>query len=184
MKKFAAALAASALAALALVAPASAASAAADPYAPTVCDVQVSSTEVRSGEPFTVTVTADLASIISVTFNGETKKSPSEVTTFEAEFIAPRVQSDRQYPVSVSCGTTDGSLAGVTVLGPGGGSDGDADADADGGSVNAAADSDTDAGDAAGILPGTGGTDFWLLVLGAGLVLAGLGTVVVRRRRS
>ncbi len=199
MKKIAAALAATALAALALVAPISPAAAYPDP----VCTVSVSSTQVRAGEPFTVTVTSDIPADLTATYRGVTR-SASQTLQLVAQFVAPQTDRDLQTTVTTTCNGQPGSTAGVTVIGSGGGggddadADGGADSDADGGvnadadggvnadagNTDAAADADADAGDANGILPGTGGTDFWLLVLGALLVIAGVGTVVARRRRS
>ena len=176
MKKIVAALVASALAAFALVGPVSPASAAglasADaPYPPTVCDLQLSKTRVAPGETFTATVTSDQPTVITVSYEDQ---SFSEDDTMElvATFTAPAASSTRSTQVVATCGDLGAVSAEVLVV-VGGGDDGDA-----------AADADADAGDAAGILPGTGGTDLWLLVLGALLVLAGIGAVVQRRRSS
>lgn len=173
MKKIVATLVASALAAFALVAavpPASAAGlASADaPYPPTVCDLQLSKTRVAPGETFTATVTADQPTIITVSYEDQSF-SKDDTTKLVATFTAPAASSTRSTQVVATCGDLGAVSAEVLVVVGGG---------------DAAADADADAGDAAGILPGTGGTDLWLLVLGALLVLAGIGAVVQRRRSS
>lgn len=170
MKKFAAALVASALAAFALVAPVSPAAAVDGPYPAAQCDVQVSSTTVRSGEPFTVTVRVinDIAADLSATYRGTTR-SKDDTLELKAEFVAPRTDRDLRTQVTTTCDGEPGSVADILVLGSDGADDGIGDADAD-------------AGDANGILPGTGGTDLWLLLLGVLLLLAGVGAVVQRRR--
>lgn len=174
MKKIAAALVASALATFALVGPVSPAAAVdlpiptESPYPLTVCDLQLSKTRVAPGETFTATVTADQPATITVSY-GDQSFSEDDTLELVATFTAPNVASTRTTRVVATCGDLAAVSADVLVLV--GGDDGDA-----------AADSDADAGDAAGFLPGTGGTDLWLLVLGALLVLAGLGAVVQRRR--
>lgn len=171
MKKIAATLVATALAAFALVAPATVASAVTYPAAQ--CDIQVSSTTVRSGEPFTVTVRVvnDVPADLSATYR-DTTRSKDDTLELVAQFTAPRTSRNLTTQVTTTCDGQPGSIADILVLGDGAGDGGDA-----------AADSDADAGDANGFLPGTGGTDLWLLILGALLVLAGTGAVV-RRRRS
>lgn len=173
MKKIAATLVATALAAFALVAPATVASAVTYPAAQ--CDIQVSSTTVRSGEPFTVTVRVvnDVPADLSATYRGTTR-SKDDTLELVAQFTAPRTTRNLDTQVTTTCDGQAGSSADILVLGDGAG-------DGDGG--DGVADSDADAGDANGILPGTGGTDLWLLILGALLVVAGTGAVV-RRRRS
>lgn len=175
MKKIVATLVASALAAFALVAAVSPASAAglasADaPYPPTVCDLQLSKTRVAPGETFTATVTADQPTIITASYEDQSF-SEDDTMKLVATFTAPSATSTRTTRVVATCGDLGAVSAEVLVVV--GGDDGDA-----------AADADADAGDAAGILPGTGGADLWLLVLGALLVLAGIGAVVQRRRSS
>ncbi len=237
MKKHLAALVASVVAAVGLVALPSATLAPAQgatvPYPVLVCDIQVSKTRVAPGETFTATVTADVPTTITATYEGQTR-SASKTTKLVATFTAPQVTRSTSTTVRAICGDKAGSGAEVIVA-PSGGSDGDGgaqgdadadggsqgdadvsadggsqgDADADGGSqgdadvnadglgsqgdadVNAGgagtdgvADADAGTEDRNGILPGTGGTDFWLLVLGALLVLAGVGAVVARRRRD
>jgi LPXTG-motif cell wall-anchored protein len=177
MKKIAAALVASALAALALMGPASPAAAVDGPipteapYPPTVCDLQLSKTRVAPGETFTATVTADQPTTITVSYEDQ---SFSEDDTLElvATFTAPSTTSTRTTQVVAACGDLAAVSADVVV------------AVGDGGAVDAAGDADADAGDASGILPETGGTDFWLLLLGALLLAAGVGAVVQRRRSS
>ena len=175
MKKIVATLVASALAAFTLVAAVSPASAAglasADaPYPPTVCDLQLSKTRVAPGETFTATVTADQPTIITASYEDQSF-SEDDTMKLVATFTAPSATSTRTTRVVATCGDLGAVSAEVLVVV--GGDDGDA-----------AADADADAGDAAGILPGTGGADLWLLVLGALLVLAGIGAVVQRRRSS
>jgi LPXTG-motif cell wall-anchored protein len=247
MKKHLAALVASVVAAVGLVALPSATLAPAQgatlPYPVLVCDIQVSKTRVAPGETFTATVTADVPTTITATYEGQTR-SASNTKKLVATFTAPQVTRSTSTTVRAICGDKAGSGAEVVVA-PSGGSNGDggsqgdsdadggsqgdadadggsqgdadvsadggsqSDADADGGSqgdadvnadglgsqgdadVNAGgagtdgvADADAGAEDRNGILPGTGGTDFWLLVLGALLVLAGVGAVVARRRRD
>lgn len=174
MKKIAATLVATALAAFALVAPATVASAVTYPAAQ--CDIQVSSTTVRSGEPFTVTVRVvnDVPADLSATYR-DTTRSKDDTLELVAQFTAPRTSRNLTTQVTTTCDGQPGSIADILVLGDGAG-------DGDGGS-DGVADADADAGDANGFLPGTGGTDLWLLILGALLVLAGTGAVV-RRRRS
>ena len=171
MKKIAATLVATALAAFALVAPATVASAVTYPAAQ--CDIQVSSTTVRSGEPFTVTVRVvnDVPADLSATYR-DTTRSKDDTLELVAQFTAPRTSRNLTTQVTTTCDGQPGSIADILVLG---------DAVGDGG--DGVADSDADAGDANGILPGTGGADLWLLILGALLVIAGTGAVV-RRRRS
>lgn len=237
MKKHLAALVASVVAAVGLVALPSATLAPAQgatvPYPVLVCDIQVSKTRVAPGETFTATVTADVPTTITATYEGQTRTA-SNTKKLVATFTAPQVTRSTSTTVRAICGDKAGSGAEVIVA-PSGGSDGDGgsqgdadadggsqgdadvsadggsqgDADADGGSqgdadvnadglgsqgdadVNAGgagtdgvADADAGTEDRNGILPGTGGTDFWLLVLGALLVLAGVGAVVARRRRD
>ncbi len=234
MKKHLAALVASVVAAVGLVALPSATLAPAQgatlPYPVLVCDIQVSKTRVAPGETFTATVTADVPTTITATYEGQTR-SASNTKKLVATFTAPQVTRSTSTTVRAICGDKAGSGAEVVVA-PSGGSNGDggsqgdsdadggsqgdadadggsqgdadvsadggsqSDADADGGSqgdadVNAGgggtdgvADADAGTEDRNGILPGTGGTDFWLLVLGALLVLAGVGAVVARRRRD
>ena len=215
MKKHLAALVASVVAAVGLVALPSATLAPAQgatvPYPVLVCDIQVSKTRVAPGETFTATVTADVPTTITATYEGQTRTA-SNTTKLVATFTAPQVTRSTSTTVRAICGDKAGSGAEVVVA-PSGGSNGDGgaqgDADADGGSqgdadvnadglgsqgdadVNAdgagtdgVADADAGTEDRNGILPGTGGTDFWLLVLGALLVLAGVGAVVARRRRD
>ncbi len=236
MKKQLAALVATVVAAVGLVALPSAtlsAAQAAVPYPVLVCDIQVSKTRVAPGETFTATVTADVPTTITATYEGQSRTA-SNTKTLVATFTAPQVTRSTSTTVRAICGDKAGSGAEVVVA-PSGGSNGDGgsqgdadadggsqgdadvsadggsqgDADADGGSqgdadvnadglgsqgdadVNAGgagtdgvADADAGTEDRNGILPGTGGTDFWLLVLGALLVLAGVGAVVARRRRD
>ncbi|MEH3067048.1 MAG: LPXTG cell wall anchor domain-containing protein [Aeromicrobium erythreum] len=236
MKKHLAALVASVVAAVGLVALPSAtlsAAQAAVPYPVLVCDIQVSKTRVAPGETFTATVTADVETTITATYEGQSRTADN-TKKLVATFTAPQVTRSTSTTVRAICGDKAGSGAEVVVA-PSGGSNGDGgsqgdadadggsqgdadvsadggsqgDADADGGSqgdadvnadglgsqgdadVNAGgagtdgvADADAGTEDRNGILPGTGGTDFWLLVLGALLVLAGVGAVVVRRRRD
>ncbi|MCO7239136.1 LPXTG cell wall anchor domain-containing protein [Aeromicrobium sp. CnD17-E] len=237
MKKHLAALVASVVAAVGLVALPSATLAPAQgatvPYPVLVCDIQVSKTRVAPGETFTATVTADVPTTITATYEGQTRTA-SNTKKLVATFTAPQVTRSTSTTVRAICGDKAGSGAEVIVA-PSGGSNGDGgsqgdadadggsqgdadvsadggsqgDADADGGSqgdadvnadglgsqgdadVNAGgagtdgvADADAGTEDRNGILPGTGGTDFWLLVLGALLVLAGVGAVVARRRRD
>lgn len=176
MKKIAAALVASALAAFALVGPISPASAVdlpvptESPYPPTVCDLQLSKTRVAPGETFTATVTSDQPTIITASYEDQSF-SEDDTMKLVATFTAPNTTSTRTTQVVATCGELGAVSADVLVAV--GGDDSDA-----------AADADADAGDAAGILPGTGGADLWLLVLGALLVLAGIGAVVQRRRSS
>lgn len=168
MKKLAAALVATALTAFALVggvSPASAVDTA--PYPPTVCDIQVSKARVAPGETFTATVTTDQFTTITASYEGQ-RASKADTKKLVATFTAPNVTSTRSTQVRATCGDLEGALAGVLVV-VGAGADGVADADA--------------GTDANGILPGTGGTDLWILVLGLLLLLAGA-AAVARRRRS
>lgn len=235
MKKHLAALVATVVAAVGLVALPSVTLAPAQgavPYAVLVCDIQVSKSRVAPGETFTATVTADIPTTITATYEDQVRTA-SNTTTLVATFTAPQVTRNTTTTVRATCGDKAGSGAEVLVAAGGtnsdggsqgdadadGGSQGDADVSADGGSqgdadadggsqgdadvnadglgsqgdadVNAGgagtdgvADADAGTEDRNGILPGTGGTDFWLLVLGALLVLAGIGAVVARRRRD
>ncbi|MCX6406958.1 MAG: LPXTG cell wall anchor domain-containing protein [Propionibacteriales bacterium] len=225
MKKHLAALVATVVAAVGLVALPSVTLAPAQgavPYAVLVCDIQVSKSRVAPGETFTATVTADIPTTITATYEDQVRTA-SNTTRLVATFTAPQVTRNTTTTVRATCGDKAGSGAEVLVAAGGtnsdggsqgdadadGGSQGDADVSADGGSqgdadvnadglgsqgdadVNAGgagtdgvADADAGTEDRNGILPGTGGTDFWLLVLGALLVLAGIGAVVARRRRD
>jgi LPXTG-motif cell wall-anchored protein len=170
MNKLVAAVVAAVVVAFGLVAPATSATAAT--YPPASCDIQVSSTQVRPGQPFTVTVTADKKADITATYLKVTR-GVQDARRLVAEFVAPRVSRTTVTRVITTCDGQPGSIADITVVAGTGLGDSDSVADAD-----------ADAGDANGILPGTGGTDLWLLVLGALLVLAGVGAVVVRRRND
>ncbi len=185
MKKHLAALVASVVAAVGLVALPSATLAPAQgatlPYPVLVCDIQVSKTRVAPGETFTATVTADVPTTITATYEGQTR-SASNTKKLVATFTAPQVTRSTSTTVRAICGDKAGSGAEVVVA-PSGGSNG-ADVNAGGGGTDGVADADAGTEDRNGILPGTGGTDFWLLVLGALLVLAGVGAVVARRRRD
>lgn len=215
MKKHLAALVASVVAAVGLVALPSATLAPAQgatlPYPVLVCDIQVSKTRVAPGETFTATVTADVPTTITATYEGQTR-SASNTKKLVATFTAPQVTRSTSTTVRAICGDKAGSGAEVVVAPSGGsngdggsqgdsdadggsqgdadvnadglGSQGDADVNAGGGGTDGVADADAGTEDRNGILPGTGGTDFWLLVLGALLVLAGVGAVVARRRRD
>lgn len=173
MKKLVAALVAVVAAALSLAAPTTAVAAT---YPPIQCDVQVSPAQVRPGQQFTVTVTADQRTTLTATYRNVTKRAEN-ARRLVAQFTAPRVSTTQTTRVTTTCNGNAGSVADVLVVA------GDGVGPASGG-TDGVADADADAGDANGILPGTGGTDFWLLVLGVLLVVAGAGAVVARRRRN
>jgi hypothetical protein len=167
----------------ALVATAQSASA----YPAPVFDLSVDHQVVVGGNPFTATATASVdctqwtLRFLDQTATGTGKK-------LVHQFSTPVVSKKTVYPVSATCTYTDASGAAGTAIqvrsatwtgdipitllprssgGVGGPSAG-------GGS----------GGDHNGILPGTGGPAFWVLVVAVLLVLAGLTAMVRSRRRG
>lgn len=99
----------------------------------------------------------------TVTYLGETVSGTG--TTFSGSFPTPVVNQERDNPVTADCVADPGQAnasATVTLLPVGG---------------------DVAPAAANGILPGAGGSNLWILVVGGALVLIGGGTFVMARRR-
>lgn len=116
----------------------------------------------------------------TVTYRGETRTGSG--TTFSGSFTTPPVTKITDTTVSATCqyvsvGATGGAVASasavVTLLPVG--------ADLAPAAVDTG--SNTPSGALSGILPNTGGSSLWILVVGGALVLIGGGTFVVARRR-
>lgn len=178
MKKYALGVVAALVAALVVLMPGQGAHAAQDPYQDAICSIALSTSQVVSGESFTVTVTADRPVDLSVTFQGETR-SRANAQELTATFRAPNVDRPQTLQVTASC---DGNprAVGIEIL-PAGISDGGV--PGQGGSDLAGSGSGAGESALGALLPRTGGAPFWLLLLGIALALAG-GAVVVRRRRA
>lgn len=110
----------------------------------------------------------------TVTYRGETRTGSG--TTFSGSFTTPRVTTITDTTVSATCrysGSVASASAVVTLLPVG--------ADLAPAAVDTG--SNTPSGALSGILPNTGGSSLWILVVGGALVLIGGGTFVVARRR-
>jgi hypothetical protein len=170
MKRFLAALGAIVVglaSAVTLVATAPSASA----YPDAVCTVSVQPQRVVGGKPITVTGTSTTSRTWTFTFNGQT--ATGKGTRFRHVFATPTVTKQTTLQVKGSCNGGAVQVVPATVL-PGDGAGGGTSGPGQG-----AAEADHN-----GILPGTGGPAFWVLVAALLLLLAGLGTMVRSRRRG
>jgi hypothetical protein len=165
MKRFLAALVAFLLAVPVLLALAPSA----DAYPDTVCRVTVQPQHVVGGQSITMTGSSTVSQTWTFTFNGQT--STGQGTTFSHEFTTPAVSTSRTLDLVATCGGTDQHVP--VQVGPATGTAGPA-----AGPTQAAAQPDHN-----GILPGTGGPGFWVLVAAIVLLVAGgIATTVSRRR--
>jgi hypothetical protein len=137
----------------------------ADAYPDSVCRVAVQPQRVVGGEPITVTGSSTVSHNWTFVFDGQTATGSG--TTFRHEFTTPKVDASRTIDLVATCDGGADQHVPVQVDPASGASD----------QGQAAAQPDHN-----GILPGTGGPGFWLLVAAVLLLLAG-GVAMARSRR-